>query len=99
MLSVPRTTKMAERYDRASDFDFAEGNINEEAPVVEVRAKGAFHPGAGRHLRADTRLASEFNAASVHIISGRDAVEKIVLAQSLITRLTKRAATYGEHGS
>jgi hypothetical protein len=25
------------------------------------------------------------NAASVHIISGRDAVEKIVLAQSLIT--------------
>jgi hypothetical protein len=35
----------------------------------------AFHPGAGRHLRANTRLASEFNAASVHIISARDAVE------------------------
>jgi hypothetical protein len=37
--------------------------------------KGPSIPAPGRHLRADTRLASEFNAASVHIISGRDAVE------------------------
>jgi hypothetical protein len=43
---------VAEKYDRASDFDSWKETWIEKAPLVEVRAKGAFHPGAGLHLCA-----------------------------------------------
>jgi hypothetical protein len=50
--SVPRTTKAAETYDLASDFDSRKETGIEKAPLVEVHREGAFHPGARLHLCA-----------------------------------------------
>jgi hypothetical protein len=50
--SVPRTTKAAEKYDLASDFDSRKETGIEKAPLVEVHREGAFHPGARLHLCA-----------------------------------------------